>query len=37
LLFAWNHKTEIMEKESSFLEKGGEWIIYVPDVTLIRK
>ena len=37
LLFAWNHKTEIMEKESSFLEKGGEWIIYVPDVPLIRK
>jgi len=37
LLFAWNHKTEIMEKESSFLEKGGEWIVYVPDVTLIRK
>ncbi len=37
LLFAWNHKTEIMEKEFSFLEKGGEWIVYVPDVALIRK
>jgi methylation protein EvaC len=37
LLFAWNHKTEIMENEAPFIEKGGEWIIYVPDVTLIRK
>ena len=37
LLFAWNHKKEIMEKESSFLDEGGEWITYVPRVTLIRK
>jgi methylation protein EvaC len=37
LLFAWNHKEEIMAKESSFLENGGEWITYVPHVALIRK
>lgn len=37
LLFAWNHKDEIMEKESSFLQSGGEWITYVPQVDIIRK
>jgi methylation protein EvaC len=37
LLFAWNHKKEIMEKESTFIDQGGEWITYVPQVTLIRK
>ena len=37
LLFAWNHKDEIMEKESSFLQSGGEWITYIPQVDIIRK
>jgi len=37
LLFAWNHKDEIMEKESSFLQSGGEWITYIPQVEIIRK
>ncbi len=37
LLFAWNHKGEIMEKESDFLQSGGEWITYVPQVEIIRK
>ena len=37
LLFAWNHKVEIMEKESSFTQAGGEWISYVPHVEIIRK
>ena len=37
VLFAWNHKEEIMAKESSFLESGGEWITYVPHVSLIQK
>ena len=37
LLFAWNHKKEVMEKESNFLDQGGEWITYVPQVALIRK
>ena len=32
LLFAWNHKAEIMEKEDSFRDKGGKWIVYVPKV-----
>ena len=35
LLFAWNHAQEIMEKELSFKENGGKWIIYVPRVEVI--
>jgi methylation protein EvaC len=35
VLFAWNHKEEIMAKESSFLENGGEWITYVPHASLV--
>lgn len=29
LLFAWNHKNEILEKEGSF---KGKWIVHVPEV-----
>ncbi len=29
LLFAWNHKTEIMEKESRFASSGGKWITHI--------
>ena len=36
-LFAWNHKAEVMEKEASFIESGGEWITYIPQVDIIRK
>lgn len=32
LLFAWNHKTEILEKEDAFRTAGGQWIVYVPKV-----
>lgn len=32
LLFAWNHATEIMEKEGAFRAAGGKWIVYVPKV-----
>jgi methylation protein EvaC len=35
LLFAWNHATEIREKEQAFLAAGGRWIVYVPDVKVI--
>ena len=28
---------EVMEKESNFLDQGGAWITYVPEVALIRK
>lgn len=30
LLFAWNHRDEILAKEKEYLEKGGKWIEYVP-------
>jgi len=32
VLFAYNHAKEIMAKEQQFVEKGGKWILYVPDV-----
>jgi methylation protein EvaC len=32
LLFAWNHGTEIREKENAFIAAGGKWIVYVPEV-----
>jgi len=35
LLFAWNHAEEIMTKEKAFRERGGRWILYVPDVHVI--
>jgi len=35
LLFAYNHAKEIKEKEQKFLESGGKWIMYVPEVRII--
>lgn len=35
VLFAWNHAEEIMAKEKAFRERGGRWILYVPDVHVI--
>jgi len=35
LLFAWNHKEEIMAKEQNFIRSGGKWIIYVPKVCVL--
>jgi methylation protein EvaC len=32
LLFAWNHGTEIREKEQAFIAAGGRWLVYVPEV-----
>jgi 2-polyprenyl-3-methyl-5-hydroxy-6-metoxy-1,4-benzoquinol methylase len=34
-LFAWNHTTEIMEKEKGFMASGGKWITHVPTVRVI--
>ncbi|ONI76356.1 SAM-dependent methyltransferase [Actinosynnema sp. ALI-1.44] len=36
LLFAWNHADEIIAKEQAFLEAGGSWILYVPEVRVVR-
>jgi methylation protein EvaC len=35
LLFAWNHGEEIIEKEKTFRESGGKFILYVPTVNVI--
>ena len=34
LLFAWNHLSEIMEKEQHYTATGGKWITYVPEVKI---
>lgn len=34
LLFAWNHREEIMAKENAFRDSGGKWISYVPKVEI---
>jgi methylation protein EvaC len=36
LLFAWNHADEIMSKEDAFLKAGGNWIVYVPKVQIVK-
>ncbi len=36
LLFAYNHAEEIMAKEQRFIESGGKWIIYVPQVNVLE-
>lgn len=35
LLFAWNHAQEIMAKETEFKGKGGQWLVYVPEVGIL--
>jgi methylation protein EvaC len=35
LLFAWNHKKEIFEKETEFEKNGGKWITFVPRVEIL--
>lgn len=32
LLFAYNHSNEIMQKEKEFMNAGGKWIVYVPEI-----
>ncbi|MBT6231498.1 MAG: class I SAM-dependent methyltransferase [Candidatus Scalindua sp.] len=32
LLFAWNHATEIMKKESEYMGSDRHWITYIPQV-----
>ena len=36
LLFGWNHRKEILEKETAFRESGGKWIVYVPRVEVVE-
>ena len=32
LLFGYNHEKEIMAKEEGFMNSGGKWIVYVPEI-----
>ena len=34
ILFAWNHKKEILKKEKSYIEQGGKWIEYIPRIKI---
>ena len=36
LLFAWNHIEEIFAKENKFVDAGGKWIVYVPEIKVIE-
>lgn len=36
VLFAWNHADEIISKEQDFIKAGGQWIVHVPEVKVIR-
>jgi methylation protein EvaC len=35
VLFAWNHRAEIFEKEQEFVAGGGKWIVFVPEVAVV--
>ena len=35
ILFAWNHASEIFEKENEFIENGGQWVVFVPGVKVL--
>jgi methylation protein EvaC len=35
LLFGYNHEKEIMAKEKDFMNQGGKWITYVPEVKIV--
>jgi methylation protein EvaC len=34
LLFAWNHADEIKANETAFVQSGGRWVRYVPQVAI---
>ena len=36
LLFGWNHAEEILAKEQLFRAAGGQWIVYVPKVEILK-
>ena len=36
VLFAWNHKEEILNKEKNFTKNGGKWILPVNDIKIIE-
>jgi methylation protein EvaC len=35
VLFAWNHAEEIMAKEVEYTQRGGKWVRFVPEVSVL--
>ena len=35
VLFAWNHATEIFQKEKKFSENNGKWINFSSGISII--
>ena len=35
LLFGYNHQKEIMDKEQDFINQGGKWITYFPNIQIL--
>ncbi len=36
VLFAYNHAKEIIAKETEFVDQGGKWIMFVPNVHIVK-
>lgn len=36
ILFAYNHAEEIMAREQKYMESGGKWILYMPEVHILK-
>ena len=34
LLLAWNHREEIFSKERAYIDNGGKWIEYIPELKI---
>ncbi len=35
LLFAWNHADEIIAKEKDFIDRGGRFIVHIPEARIV--
>ena len=36
VLFAWNHKKEILSKEKNYKKKGGNWILPIFKIGIVK-
>ncbi len=36
VLFGWNHKKEITDKEADLVQNGGKWITFIPEVEILK-
>ncbi len=35
VLFAWNHQAEIFAKEREYVARGGKWVLFVPEISVV--